>query len=345
MHQKEVAPASLNLVVDSIVNNNGMKAVITSFGGKLMSLWVPDKNGEFGDVVLGYDSANQYIHGNPYFGAMIGRYGNRISKGSFRIGEKEYKLALNNGGNALHGGPMGFHNVNWKLLKVSTDSIELYYESKDGEEGYPGNLKTKVTYSLTDENELLIGYEATTDKSTVVNLTHHSFFNLAGEGNPSILSHILQINAERFTPVDEGLIPLGEHAPVKNTPFDFSKPTEIGTRINEEHIQLKNGKGYDHNWVITRKGSGLEFAASLYEPISGRLMEVWTTEPGLQFYAGNFLDGSDIGKAGKVYPYRSALCLEAQHFPDSPNHPDYPSTLLEPGNRYQQTTVYKFKVN
>lgn len=341
----EEATMQEEAVVDTLVNKNGMKAVITSYGGKLISLWVPDKNGVLGDVVLGYDSASQYVKGNPYFGAMIGRFGNRIARGSFKIGEEEYKLATNNGTNALHGGPNGFHNVYWQLKPVSAESLELYYLSKDGEEGYPGNLKVKVTYSLTDNNELVIGYEATTDKTTIVNLTHHSFFNLAGEGYPTILDHTLYINADKFTPVDAGLIPSGELAPVIGTPFDFTKPTAIGNRIDGEDIQLKNGNGYDHNWVLVRKGAGLELAARVEEPTTGRSMEVWTTEPGLQFYAGNFLDGSDIGKGGKKYPYRSAFCLEAQHFPDSPNQPGFPSTFLEPGQVYKQTTVYKFSVS
>lgn len=335
--------SSLNESVDTLRNKNGMVATITPYGGKIISLWVPDKNGNLEDVVLGYDSASQYPGGNPYFGALIGRYGNRIAKGSFTLDGMQYKLALNNGANALHGGPGGLHNVYWTAEKVAGNKLELYYLSKDGEEGYPGNLKIKVTYSLTDENELTIAYEATTDKTTIVNLTHHSYFNLAGAGNGTILDHSLYINADKFTPVDETLIPTGELKDVKGTPFDFTQATKIGERINADDAQLKNGLGYDHNWVLNRKGEGLSLAAILSEPNSGRIMEVWTTEPGLQFYSGNFLNGKDIGKGGKKYEYRSGLCLETQHFPDSPNQPTFPSTVLKPGDVYRHTTVYKFK--
>ncbi len=336
---------SLNEMVDTLTNKNGMMATITPYGGKIISLMVPDKNGHWGDVVLGYDSAEQYPNGNPYFGALIGRYGNRIAKGKFSLEGTDYQLKTNNGANALHGGPAGFHNVTWRLEKAETgNKAELYYISKDGEEGYPGNLKVKITYTLTDDNELMIEYEAATDKTTVVNLTHHSFFNLAGAGNGTILDHSLFINADKFTPVDDGLIPSGELKNVKGTPFDFTKPTKIGERIDVVDAQLKNGKGYDHNWVLLRKGEGLSLAATVSEPTSGRVMEVWTTEPGLQFYSGNFLNGNDIGKGGKKYEFRTAFCLETQHFPDSPNHPDFPSTVLKPGQVYKHKTVYKFKV-
>lgn len=331
--------------VDTLKNKNGMMATITPYGGKIISLMVPDRNGKLGDVVLGYDSAKQYPDGNPYFGALIGRYGNRIAKGKFVLEGTDYQLKTNNGLNALHGGPGGFHNVNWRLEKSElTNTVELYYLSQDGEEGYPGNMKVKVTYSLTDDNELVIDYEATTDKATIVNLTHHSFFNLAGAGNGTILDHSLFINADKFTPVDEGLIPTGELKEVKGNPFDFTKATKIGDRIDENDAQLKNGKGYDHNWVLNRKDDGLSLAAIVSEPVSGRVMEVWTTEPGLQFYSGNFLDGTDIGKQGKKYTFRTAFCLEAQHFPDSPNQPLFPSTVLKPGEVYNQKTIYKFKV-
>jgi aldose 1-epimerase len=341
-HNTDESIVHNKLSTGTLINKNGMNARVTSYGGKLMSLWVPDKNGALGDVVLGYDSAEQYLNGNPYFGAMIGRYGNRIAKGKFKIGDKEYSLALNNGTNALHGGPRGFHNVNWQLRQITPDSIELYYLSKDGEEGYPGNMKVKVTYSLTDENELVIGYEATTDQPTIINLTHHSFFNLSGEGNNSILDHILYINADSYTPVDEGLIPDGRIVSIKGTPFDFTNPTRIGERIDSKDVQLTYGRGYDHNWILKRKTTDLELAAKIVDPKSGRMMEVWTTEPGLQFYSGNFLDGTDVGKGGKKYPYRSAFCLEAQHFPDSPNQPGFPSTVLQPNQVYRQTTIYKF---
>jgi aldose 1-epimerase len=337
--------ASLQEYTDTLINKHGVVAIITPFGGKLISLWVPDRNGKLGDVVLGYDSAEQYIAGNPYFGALIGRYGNRIAKGKFTIEGKPYQLATNNGANALHGGPRGFHNVLWQ--KDTTDTTPgrtiLTYISKDGEEGYPGTLQARVTYTLTDDNELMIEYEATTDAATIVNLTHHSFFNLAGAGNGDILSHELMINADRFTPVDAGLIPTGELKPVKGTPFDFTIPSKIGERINTNDEQLKNGRGYDHNWVLVKNRNEFSLAATVKEPTSGRVMEVWTTEPGLQFYSGNFLDGTDIGKGGKKYEFRTAICLEAQHFPDSPNHPSFPSTVLKPGEVYKQKTIYKFK--
>ncbi|MBX2896127.1 MAG: galactose mutarotase [Cyclobacteriaceae bacterium] len=333
---------SLNEQTITLTNSNGLKATITPYGGKVISLWVPDKNGTLGDIVLGYDSASQYPSGNPYFGALIGRYGNRIGKGQFSIDGTAYQLATNNGANSLHGGPGGFHNVLWTVAETTPNSTTLTYNSADGEEGYPGTLTAKVIYTLTNDNELTIDYEATTDKATVVNLTHHSFFNLAGEGVGDILNHKLQIIADAFTPVDEGLIPTGELKPVAGTPFDFNKPTAIGARINQEDVQLKFGKGYDHNWVLKRTGEGLSLAAVVSEPISGRTMEVWTSEPGLQFYSGNFLNGTEGGKDGKQYPYRSGFCLEAQHFPDSPNKPEFPSTLLKPGEVYKQQTVYKF---
>jgi len=316
-------------------------------GGKIVSLEVPDKNGQMGDVVTGYDTLAQYIKGNAYFGAMIGRYGNRIAKGKFTLEGKEYQLATNNGANALHGGPNGFHNVDWIFNPKTTpegEAVEMTYLSKDGEEGYPGNLSVKVTYTLTDKNELVIDYEATTDKTTVVNLTHHSFFNLSGNGDSDILNHELMINADRFTPVDEGLIPTGELKKVAGTPFDFTKPHKIGERIEQDDQQLKYGKGYDHNFVLNKKDNSLTLAAKVTEPTSGRVMEVWTTEPGLQFYSGNFLTGTEKGKKGNKYPFRSSFCLEAQHFPDSPNKKDFPSTVLKPGETYKQKTIYKFDV-
>jgi len=335
----------LNETVDTLINKNGMMVTITPYGGKIISLLVPDKNGKLNDVVLGYDTPDQYINGNPYFGALIGRYGNRIAKGKFLLEGTEYQLKTNNGANALHGGPGGFHNVYWRLEKPQTGNrTELYYVSKDGEEGYPGTLNTKITYSLSDDNELIIEYEATTDKTTVINLTHHSFFNLAGAGNGSITNHSLFINSDKFTPVDDGLIPTGELKNVKGTPFDFTTPTKIGDRINQDDVQLKNGKGYDHNWVLLRNDTELSLAARVSEPTSGRVMEVWTTEPGLQFYSGNFLDGKDIGKGGRKYEFRSAFCLETQHFPDSPNQPTFPNTVLKPGEVYKQKTIYKFMI-
>lgn len=334
----------------TIRNASGMTIAVTNLGGKIVSLWVPDKTGEFGDVVLGYDSVTQYITGNPYFGAMIGRYGNRIAKGKFTLEGKEYTLATNNGANALHGGPGGFHNVLWTVDQIEDkengdhESLVMTYVSQDGEEGYPGTLSVKVTYSLTAENELVIDYEATTDQTTVVNLTHHSFFNLAGEGVGDILNHTIAINADRFCPVDEGLIPTGELKPVTGTPFDFLQHHKIGERIDGDDQQLKFGKGYDHNWVLNKKGAELSLAATVTEPTTGRVMEVWTTEPGLQFYSGNFLTPSEKGKGGKTHDFRTAFCLEAQHFPDSPNHPEFPSTTLKPGEVYTQKTIYRFSV-
>jgi len=328
----------------TLTNANGMKMEVTNFGGRIVSLFVPDKNGKMGDVVLGYDSLKQYLHGNLYFGAMIGRYGNRIAKGKFSLNGKEYQLPQNNGENSLHGGPIGFHNAYWKVTPVNNHSLKMTYRSKDGEAGYPGNLDVTVTYTLTEKNEVVIDYEAKTDQETVVNLTHHSFFNLAGAGNGDILNHELTIYADEFNAVNRGLIPVGAPKPVKGTPFDFTTPHKIGERINQDDEQLKFGKGYDHNWVLRKGKSEMRQAAKVTEPISGRIMEVWTTEPGLQFYSGNFLSDKEIGKGNKVYPIRSALCLEAQHFPDSPNHPDFPSTVLKPGETYKQKTIYKFDV-
>ncbi len=341
-HQEDHHP-TLQDATDTLTNKNGLVAVITPFGGKVISLWVPDKTGKSGDVVLGYDLADEYIKGNPYFGALIGRYGNRIAKGKFSIDGKEYQLATNNGANALHGGPDGFHNLLWQKKTSAPNQLVLTYLSTDGEEGYPGNLNAQVTYTLTDDNELMIDYEAVADAPTIVNLTHHSFFNLAGEGNGDILNHVLMINGDKFTPVDSGLIPTGERKPVKGTPFDFTRPTPIGKRIDDADEQLKKGKGYDHNWVLNKKTNELSLAATVAEPTSGRVMEVWTTEPGLQFYSGNFLDGTNIGKGGKKYDFRTGFCLEAQHFPDSPNHPDFPTTVLRPGEKYSQKTIYRFK--
>lgn len=338
-----VTPLSMYI----LQNANGVKMSVTNFGGRIISLWVPDKTGAMSDVVLGYDSLEQYLNGNPYFGAMIGRYGNRIAKGKFSLDGMEYSLATNNGANALHGGPKGFHNVYWDVNPIAGEegeALEMRYSSKDREESYPGNLSLRVTYTLTNQNELIIDYEATTDQPTVVNLTHHSFFNLAGEGQGEVLNHEMTIVADRFCPVDEGLIPTGELKPVKGTPFDFLKPHRIGERIDMDDLQLKSGKGYDHNWVLNKMSGELALAAKVREPASGRVMEVWTTEPGLQFYSGNFLSDAEKGKGGKTYNFRTAFCLEAQHFPDSPNQSTFPSTVLRPGEVYKQKTVYKFSV-
>ena len=333
------------LQVYSLGNQNGLKMSVLNYGGKIVSLTVPDKTGTPGDIVLGYDSLKQYLKGNAYFGALIGRYGNRIAKGKFTLDGQEYQLPINNGVNSLHGGPKGFQNQFWQaepFQNNGSDALELRYKSMDGEEGYPGILDVKVIYTLTDQNELIIDYEAIADKPTIVNLTHHSFFNLAGEGSGDILNHELTLSADKFLPVDAGLIPTGELKPVAGTPFDFQKPHKIGERINLEDEQLKLGKGYDHCWVLTKKSNELSLAARVTEPTSGRTMEVWTTEPGIQFYTGNFLDGTNLGKGGKAYQYRTAFCLEAQHFPDSPNRENFPSTVLRPGDFYKQKTIYKF---
>jgi aldose 1-epimerase len=343
------APAkpSLNELAMNIKNKNGLKMKVIPLGGKIVSLVVPDKKGSFSDIVAGYDTLDQYIKGAPYFGATIGRYGNRIAKGKFTLEGKEYQLATNNGVNALHGGPNGFHNVYWTLKPVTSaegEAIEMTYLSKDGEEGYPGNLSVKVVYTLGDNNELIIDYTATTDKPTIVNLTNHSYFNLSGITDSDIGSHELVIHADHFTPVDSTLIPTGELKKVAGTPFDFTKPHKIGERIDREDEQLKVGKGYDHNFVLNKKGNELSLAAKVTEPASGRVMEVWTTEPGIQFYSGNFMNGKENGKNGAKYPFRSAFCLETQHFPDSPNHKNFPSTELKPGETYKQRTIYKFDV-
>jgi len=329
----------------TLTNSRGSEARIITYGGTVVSLKVPDKQGKFGDVVLGFDSIADYEKHTAFFGALIGRYGNRIAKGKFTLDGRGYSLATNNGENHLHGGVKGFDKVVW-TAKPSTDqngaNLELTYLSVAGEEGYPGNLNIKVVYTLTEDNKLKIVYSATTDKATVVNLTHHSYFNLAGAGD--ILDHRLTLNADRFTPTDSGSIPTGVLANVKGTPFDFTNETAIGARIGQENEQLKFGHGYDHNWVLNRKGKGVELAARVYDPTSGRVMEVLTTEPGIQFYSGNFLDASVPGKGGKSYPLRSGFCLETQHFPDSPNRSNFPSTVLRPGQTYSQTTIYAFSV-
>ena len=327
-------------------NKNGLEMAVTNFGARVVELWIPDRNGIFEDVVLGHNNINEYVNykGERFLGATIGRYGNRIAHGQFVLNDKKYQLPVNNGPNSLHGGFMGFDMVAWDAKQIDNNNIEFSYFSKDGEEGYPGNLKVIMTYQLTEDNEFIITHAASTDKPTVINLTHHSFFNLHGEGNGTINDHILMINADIYTPVDSVLIPNGELAAVENTPMDFRQPMEIGSRVDVDFEQLKFGGGYDHNWVLKReKPNGIELAASVYEPASGRYMEILTTEPGIQFYGGNFFDGSIIGKCGKSYDYRGSFALETQHFPDSPNHPDFPTTVLNPGEEYRQTCIYKFK--
>jgi len=330
----------------TLKNTKGLEAQITNYGGVVVSLKTPDRRGRMADIVLGYDDLSGYLAGTSYFGALVGRYANRIAGASFKLNGVEYQLAKNNGPNHLHGGVKGFGQVVWQGREVARPdgvALELTYLSKDTEEGYPGNLTVTVTYVLTNANELRIEYSATTDKDTVINLTHHSYFNLAGAGAGDVLSHEAKINADRFTPVDETLIPTGELKPVKGTPFDFSRATAIGSRINQADEQLVLGKGYDHNFVLNKMAKELSLAANVYEPVSGRALEMWTTEPGMQLYTGNFLDNVR-GKGNKVYVRRGGFCLEAEHFPDSPNKPSFPSTILKPGERYTQTTVYKFMV-
>jgi len=330
-----------------LVNANGVQARIMTYGGVLLSLEVPDNKGRLGDVVLGHDRLEKYLAGDPYFGAIVGRYGNRIGKGKFTLDGVAYQLATNNGENHLHGGLKGFDKVVWgarAVREADAVGVRLNYMSVDGEEGYPGNLSCVVTYRLTNEDELKIDYEATTDKATPVNLTHHSYFNLAGQGWGEILNHELMLMADKFTPVDKGLIPTGELRSVKGTPMDFTRPTKIGSRITAEDEQLKFGGGYDHNFVLNSGGRKLALAARVYEALSGRVMEVYTTEPGIQFYSGNFLDGTDVGKGGKVYNYRNGFCLETQHFPDSPNKAEFPSAIVRPGKKLESETIYKFYV-
>ena len=325
----------------TLTNANGLKAAITTYGGIVVSLEVPDRNGKMGDIVLGYDTVSGYLEKTPYFGAIIGRYANRIAKGKFTLGGVEYRLATNDGENHLHGGNVGFDKVVWNAESIRQDSavgVRLTYVSKDGEEGYPGNLTSVVEYLLTNQDELVVRYKATTDKPTIANLTHHSYFNLAGQGNGDVLGHEVTIHADQYTPVGKGLIPTGELRSVKGTPMDFTTPQTIGSRIAEVE------GGYDHNYVLNGGGGTLQLAASVHDPASGRLMEIFTTEPGIQFYSGNFLDGSITGKEGKTYNKHYGFCLETQHFPDSPNKPKFPPIVLNPGEVYTHHTVHKFSV-
>ncbi|MGB3802182.1 MAG: aldose epimerase family protein [Lewinella sp.] len=327
--------------VYTLTNDNGMEVDITNYGGIITAIRVPDRDGNVADVAHGFPTVEGYLGEDPYFGALIGRYGNRIGNATFTLDGETYELPANDGGNTLHGGPEGFHTKLWNATALNEDnSVELQRTSPDGEEGYPGNLDVTVRYTLTDDNELRIEYEATTDQATPVNLTNHSYFNLSGSG--TILDHVLMIDADAITPVNSTLIPTGELQDVAGTPFDFREPTAIGERIDAENEQLGFGQGYDHNWVLNSGGGSLTSVATLYDPSSGRMMEVLTTEPGLQFYSGNFLDGSFTGKDDTSYALRSALCLETQHYPDSPNQPDFPSTILEPGDTYASETVYRF---
>ncbi len=329
----------------TLKNNNGLVTQITNFGGRVVNLWVPDKKGNFEDIVTGYETLKGYLNSNEiYYGAIIGRYGNRIANGRFELNDTLSVLAQNNGENHLHGGIKGFNDVVFDASQPDEQTLLLTYLSPHMEEGYPGNLKVNVKYQFTNENELKIEYYATTDRPTPVNLTHHSFFNLKGAGNGTINDHIIQINADHYTPVDAGLIPTGEIAPVEGTPMDFKKPFLIGDRIDDHFEQLIYGKGYDHNWVLFPAQNEPGFAARVVEPQSGRTLEVYTNEPGLQFYSGNFLNGSDIGKYGRKYNHRSSFCLETQHFPDSPNQENFPSTILHPEEEYYSVCIYRFGV-
>jgi aldose 1-epimerase len=324
-------------------NSKGAEARIMTYGGIVVSLKMPDKKGEFNDVVLGYDNLDSYVKNSPYFGALIGRYGNRIAGGKFTLDGQTYNLPINDGPNTLHGGKKGFDKRVWTAKAHKTadgPQLVLHYLSKDGEEGFPGNLDVTAVYTLTEDNALKLEYTATTDKDTVLNLTHHGYWNLAGSGD--ILSHVVMIPASKYTPVDSTLIPTGELAPVENTPFDFRTATPIGARIGDDNEQLKFGKGYDHNWVIDKKFGDLTLMARVTEPNTGRVMEVWSTEPGLQFYSGNFLDGTITGKYGWVYQHRNAFCMEPQHYPDSPNKPGFPTTELKPGETFHNVIMYKF---
>lgn len=329
----------------TLTNDKGASVKFITYGGIITAINMPDRWGNLGNIVLGFKELADYESKNPYFGALIGRYGNRIGAAKFTLDGKQYQLAANNGPNSLHGGKTGFDKVIWAVEPVTDASgaaARLSYTSKDGEEGYPGTLKAQVVYTLTNDNELRIDYEATTDKPTVVNLTSHSYFNLAGDGMGGIGDHILTINADRYTPVDATLIPTGELASVTGTPFDFRQGTPIGARIRSNDEQMVYGRGYDHNFVLNRSGNGLSLAARVYDPRSGRIMEISTTEPGVQFYSGNFLDATLVGAAGKQYRQTDGFCLETQHFPDSPNKPSFPTTVLKPGDTLKSTTVHKF---
>jgi aldose 1-epimerase len=337
-------PDGTKVDIFTLKNANGMEARICNYGGIVVSIKTPDRNGKMADVVLGYDNLDSYIKRNPFFGALVGRYANRIAKAKFTLDGKTYTLAANHKGiNALHGGLKGFDKQVWKAstsVHNGEPSLELTYFSKDGEEGYPGNLNVKAVYTLTRDNALRLDYTATTDKDTIVNFSHHSYFNLAGDGD--VLNHEVIINADKFTPVDNTLIPTGELRPVTGTPFDFLTPHKIGERIGAADEQIKIAGGYDHNWVINKPAGELAVCARVTEPTTGRIMEVLSTEPGLQFYSGNFLDGSITGKGGRAYHGRAAFCMEPQHFPDSPNQPSFPSTVLKPGQVFHSTIMYRF---
>ncbi len=336
-------PDGTAIRIFSLTNSKGLQAKIANYGGIVVSLKTPDRNGAMADIVLGFDSLAGYLSNpGPFFGALVGRYANRIAHAKFTLDGVEHQLEKNDGANTLHGGTHGLDKAVWTPRELPDGSLELTVSSKDGDEGFPGNLKVTVVYRLTDSNELKIDYSASTDKATAINLTNHSYFNLKGAGDGDILEHRIALNADRFTPVDAGLIPIGELRPVNGTPFDFRKAGAIGAHIGDNDDQLKLGRGYDHNWVLNKKGNELTLAARVEEPSSGRVLEVLTTQPGVQFYTGNFLDGSIHGKGGKVYQRRYGFCLETQHFPDSPNQPTFPSTVLKPGETFHSTTILRF---
>ncbi len=340
-------PDGRDVELYTLTNANGLRATLTNYGAILVCMNIPDRNGEFADVTLGYDSLEGWLSNTSYFGSTVGRYGNRIADGKFTLDGKTYTLATNNGENHLHGGIKGFDKVLWDAKPVEhagVRGVEFSYTSPDGEEGYPGSLKTTVTYLLNDNNELRVEFEATTDKPTIVNLCHHSYWNLTGDPANTILDHELMLAADRFLPVDETLIPTGELRPVEGTPFDFTTPTRIGARIDADNQQLKYGNGYDHCWVLRNQTGKVALAATLHDPSTGRALDILTDQPGIQFYSGNFLDGSVTGKDGIKYQFRTGLCLETQHYPDSPNKPDFPSVVLRPGETYTHTMIHRFYV-
>ena len=329
----------------TLTNKNGLEMTVTNYGGKVVSLLVPGKDGILVDVVTGYKDIDGYLNSSEiYFGAAIGRYGNRIAGGEFTLEGKTCKLAQNNGPNNLHGGPGGFHAVVWDAKQIDDNTLELSYLAKDGEEGFPGNLKVRMVYMLTDRDEFKIEYYAETDATTVCNLTNHSYFNLSGEGADTILDHVLQINADGYIPTDDVAIPVGHIAPVEGTPMDFRTPTAIGASINSDFIDLKFGNGYDHTYVINQADEGLNHTAKVYSPVTGVQMDVYTDQPGVQLYTGNYMNGTEIGKSGKAYLHRAGFCLETQHYPDSPNQGQFPSVVLKPGETYRHTTVHQFSV-
>jgi len=344
--QKEIDGKKTGLYL--LRNNKGMEVAITNYGARAVGILTPDRDGTYEDVITGFKSLDAYIKcSEPFHGPVVGRVGNRIARGKFTLDGKTYSLPINNGPNHLHGGPKGFHNQVWDVVNVTESTLDLRHISVDGEMGYPGTLTVDLRYELTNRNELILSYKAISDRKTVVNLTWHPFFNLAGEGE-TINNHLLQIHADRYTPVDKTLIPLGEHAPVANSPFDFRKPKAIGSDLEAQatNVQLQHGAGYDHNWVLNTKGwSKMNMAARLEEPESGRVLEILTEEPGLQFYGGNFFDGSTTGKNGKPHIYRGAMALEPQMFPDAPNQTNFPSIVLEPGEVYETRSIYRFSVN